>query len=192
MTILEPQVNLVEHGKFPEHMDLNELEALLNHSFGTRKLELDKGYLNKDSTAYPTDLSFLVSVKGKEDEYIGILISQDKEIEGFEFNYYDKIAVHPNYQNNGVMTDLIQTALAMGDKNCNIQPSLLRTSDSDISQKYEKLSDNVTEIGGYFVHGFGFFDKDKGNPLIENAQEKFETAAKYVAALPQTIIPMSY
>jgi len=184
-------VGIAVDGDFPEDLDLGELETLLNDSFGIRGMELVQGYFKKGSPNYPSDVSFLVLTQDTGQEgnpYVGILLAETKEAEGIRFDYYDKIAVHPAYQGKGVMPELLKTARMVEDPDSEIQLALLRTSDSEISQKYSALSDKVVPIGNYYVHGFGFFDKETGNPLFEGAQEKFESTANYVAALPPTIV----
>lgn len=188
MEKLEPLIELANSGEFPKQLDIGDLTDFLNISFGTRNMELHSEYFNINSPQHPKNLSFLVSVMGQNDFYMGILIAEEKEYEGFSFNYYDKIAVHPDFENNGIMSNLIKSARLMGNKSYDVQPSILRTSDLEISQKYAKLSDKHGVFGDYYVHGFGFFDKETGNPLIENAQEKFHLIAEYVAALPETFI----
>jgi len=189
MKKLVQKVEIANYGKFPELLDLGELEGFLNNSFGTRGMELVDGYFNKDSPNYPSDVSFLVLTRDEVQDgkpLAGILIAETKQVGGFNFDYYNKIAVHPYYRNNGVMKDLLQIARTIGDQDCQIPPSILRTSDPETSETYKTLSDKVVQIGDYHIHGFGFFRN--GNALFDGAQEKFEFAANYVAALPKTIV----
>ena len=183
-------IEIVDNGKFSGYLDLGELEKLLNDSFGVRDMELVRGYFDKNSPSYPSGVSFLVLTQDIAQEgspLAGILLAETKGIHGFNFDYYDKIAVHPDYQKDGVMTNLVQIARNIGDQDGQIPPALLRTSDAEISKSYDKLSDVVVKMGDYYIHGYGFFNDD-GNPLLDDVLGKFQSAAKYAAALPATLV----
>ncbi len=155
-------IEIVDNGKFSGYLDLGELEKLLNDSFGVRDMELVRGYFDKNSPSYPSGVSFLVLTQDIAQEgspLAGILLAETKGIHGFNFDYYDKIAVHPDYQKNGVMTNLVQIARNIGDQDGQIPPALLRTSDAEISKSYDKLSDVVVKMGDYYIHGYGFFNE---------------------------------
>ena len=48
----------------------------------------------------------------------------------------------------------------------------------------------MTEVDGFYVHGFGFLDKKTREELFTGASYKFYMAAKYITSKPRTVIPM--
>src|SRR3989338_4758103 len=100
----------------------------------------------------------------------------------------DKIAVPPERWGNGTLADLMYAAKAIefSERKKGI-PTIWRTSDDDISRKYEAHSEfgnNPAIIGNYFVHGFGFSELANG----ADPRYVFEHMASLVAAKPATII----
>ncbi|MBI2208791.1 hypothetical protein HYU50_04830 [Candidatus Woesearchaeota archaeon] len=100
----------------------------------------------------------------------------------------DKIAVSPERWGNGTLADLMYAAKAIesGKRKKGI-PTIWRTSDADISRKYEAHSEfgnSPAIISNYFVHGFGFSELANG----ADPRYIFEHVASLAAAKPATII----
>jgi len=190
LTSLTYDVKVTIDGKFPDTISSDGIEGFLNNAFATRGLSIIPGHLNSDSPNYQPDLSFLVLAQnGNHDgsSIVGALLAEAKEIDGFKFDYYDKIAVAPEYRNNGVMKAMIGIAKNVGDEKGNDSPAVLRTSDPDLDKVYGAMSDISIKVGNFYVHGFGFYND--GIPLIDDALWEFQLAAHYVAILPETIVP---
>ena len=99
----------------------------------------------------------------------------------------DKIAVSPERWGNGTLAGLMYAAKAIGFSGKKSIPTIWRTSDADISRKYEahsEFGDSPAIIGDYFVHGFGFSGLANG----ADSRYVFEHMASLVAAKPATII----
>lgn len=186
----------ISDGKFPKDL-LSDLEEKANQSFKTRNMKVIDGYFEEGSQYYPKNLSFLILARDeKEKNLVGGLIATKEAINNFEFAYYDKIFVIPDYRGNGVMKGIIDFARIEMD-NKKILPSMLRTTDFGLHQEYSKMSDRWAQKKGgaqnirFYVHGFGFLDKTR-KELFEGAEKKFELAANYVANKPATAVPINY
>ena len=44
-------------------------------------------------------------------------------------------------------------------------------------------------MGDYFIHGFGFLDKETKGELFKGAHDKFDIVAKYIALKTKTVVP---
>lgn len=206
MKLVKPYIQYqVQQSLYDGSVDIGGLEALLNSSFGVRNLRVVDGFLSPD---LDNRLCHLVKAERKGSKVLGIpfpflahsedagvLIGTYETAEtGFEFVYYDKIAVAPLYQGNGVMKSMIRKSrkeiTGNSENDGSILPSILRTSDEKVSKKYESSSDICIKVGEYYIHGFGFLDKHK-RPLFEDAAQKFNEAAYLVAAKPPTVVPIS-
>jgi hypothetical protein len=190
MANLVTNVKIASDEDFSEQVDLGGLETFMNDSFGTRGMQLVPGYLSPGSPTYPSDMSFLVLTQTgnqKDSPFAGVLLAESKTVDGFSFDYYDKVAVAPEYRNNGAMKEMVGTARALSGEDFKIPPGVLRTSDPELNETYGKMSDTSVKIGDFYIHGFGFLDDEK-NSLFNGAEKKFELAAEYVAALPQTLV----
>lgn len=206
MKLLKPYIRYqIQQSLYDGPVNVGGLEVLLNTSFGVRNLRVVEGYLSPD---LDSTLCHLVRAERHGSKVLGIpfpfsvhpegagvLIGTYETTEtGFEFVYYDKIAVAPPYQGNGVMKSLIRKSreeiTGNAENDGRLMPSILRTSDEKISKRYESSSDISVKVGSYYIHGFGFLDKYK-NPLFEYAVKKFNEAAYFVAAKPPTVVPLN-
>tara|TARA_Y100000310_G_scaffold231819_1_gene234518 strand:- start:951 stop:1514 length:564 start_codon:yes stop_codon:yes gene_type:complete len=173
MANLVTSVEIAGAEGFPSYLSPTQLEGLLSNTPGSN------GHC-------PEDLSFIVLTQDPGYDgspLVGSLLAEEKEVEGFAFDYYDGVSVHPDHSDNGVVKGLLDTArIVGGDK-----PSLLRTSDPELDEVYGTMSDVSIKVGDFYIHGFGFFDK-YGLPLFDGAEGKFDLAVKYVADLPQTLV----
>ncbi|HJN57030.1 MAG TPA: GNAT family N-acetyltransferase [Candidatus Woesearchaeota archaeon] len=182
------QIRPVRSGnKFPDDINLSELENKIQGSFKIKGEKVIDGYFDEESEYYPKNLLFFIFARNKKnDGLIGGVVATSEEINDFKFTYYDKIFVIPEYQGNGIGKSLLNIARKIGD-NKEILPSILRTSDEKLSERYEELSDKKMKADSYHVHGFGFYDKKTKKPKFENAAEVFKKTAKYAADKPSTV-----
>ena len=152
-TNADPDVN----GGFPLGLPLSELEQTVQEAFATRDMCVIPEYFEPGSEYFP-ELAFVVYVRDNGNKFTlaGGVIATNEQVGDFEFTYYDKIFVSPEYQRNGIMTKLLGLARQVsGGKG--VKPSVLKTSDGHLDKKYGKLSDINLHYEGYYVHGFGFF-----------------------------------
>ena len=169
--------------------NVSGLEEKMQASFAVRGMEVVDGYFDPKSGEHPRNLAyFIISYNVQNDKLIRVLIAAKEKLsngedENFEFIYYDKIFVVPENQKNGIGNRMVSLAREVSDGN-SILPSLLRTSDPEISEYYGELSDIVIKINGYFIHGFGFPE----DPLFKNADDMFKLAANYIASKPATAV----
>jgi len=196
---------VVHNNIFPKEIPVSVLEKTLNESFIPSGKKIIDGYFNIKSPHYPQDLWLCVYALNKEDfhsvdeELIGGLIATKEKLatnsvkEGeFEFKYFDKVGVKPSHQRNGAGKGMINAALEVYSEDKKILPSVLRTSDPDNHEYYKKRSDICFEVETesgptYYIHGFGFRDKEKKD-LFENATKLFEEeVAPYIASKPPTL-----
>lgn len=182
--------------KFPEELPPSELEKKMNQSFKTRGMEVLHGYFVEGTPYYPQNLSFFVYarkgwLKGLAS---GLIATEEKYEDGngtFIFTYYDKIFVTPPHRGNGLMADMIKVArMSHKSSSQGPLPALLRTSDFELNEAYEKLSDMGTKLGEFYIHGFGFLDKGTETELFEGAKDKFYAAANYIASKKRTVVPI--
>jgi len=187
---IQYDVKVVSDGKFLGNFNPKGIEDFLNNGVVSNGVGLGSNHLNRNSSEVNSDISFLVfgqnGINGNS-SYAGALVSKSKEFNGFNFDYYDNVAVAPEYWENGVMKDLLGFAREVGNQVFEVPPALSLTDNPIVDKVYGTISDVSTKIGDIYVHGFGFFGND-GVPLLENALEKFQLAAHYVAALPQTLV----
>ena len=174
--------------KFPLEPSKNELEDILQDAFGAWGKRVIDGYFIEGSGYYPQNLAFFVVPyhwNGNERVWIGSLIATDEKVGDFEFTYYDKIGLIREYQGNDIMRNMIRKARLVTDKKGVIKPSILRTSEERLNERYAEESDikTPTKINGFYVHGFGF----KGG---EAELFNFSLAAQYIASKPSTVIPI--
>ena len=179
--------------KFPANPPKAELERILQDGFRTRNKRVLDEYFIEGSGFYPSNLSFVIVpyLKGSQPQiWIGTLVVTEEEVNGVRFTYYDKVTVLPPYQRNGVMRGMISVAGTVGTGKI-ILPSVLRTSDIDLSQEvYGKQSDIQTYIEPWHIHGFGF--KNKGTGVIHQTYKgKLDMIAEYVALKPRTVVQIS-
>lgn len=177
--------------KFPLQPSKKELEGILQNAFGAWGERVIDGYFVEGGEYYPQNLSFFVVPYTKnrnERIWIGSLIASDEEIEDFQFTYYDKIGIISQYQGNGIMNGMIHVAreVSNGKK---VKPSILRTSKYKLSLKYSEESDIGMKVNGFYIHGFGFLNKETKEELFKGAHDKFSIAAKYIALKPKTVVP---
>ena len=186
--------------KFPSEIPTGELELRMQQSFLTRNKWVKRGYFAEGDKNYPDNLAFFVygRDKSKSNQLVSGLVATQEETEGFNFIYYDKIFVIPNYRQNGLTPSMINLAREVRadnkDGGSEALLSVLRTSDPDLHHAYSKISDTWTQIDGYFVHGFGFVSKKTKAEMFEGAKEKFDIVAQYVASKPATLndAPLTY
>lgn len=183
--------------RLPQELPVGELELRMQESFVTRNKWIKRGYFVEGDSSYPNNLSFFVHGRDKNKDNILVsgLVATLESVNCFDFTYYDKIFVIPGYRKNGLMLSMVDAAREVKEDNDKKRlPSVLRTSDPDLHEAYGKKSDTWLEIGGYFVHGFGFLNKDTKEELFEGAKEKFDIAANYVAIKPPTLVdaPLVY
>ena len=183
------------HNTFPKKPPVSELERVLNEAFATRGMGVHPDYFNPKIPLYPRHLSFFIFAydANNANKLVGAIIATEEVLDGFTFTIYDKIAVPPPYNGNGIMTEMIRLARRVSDGK-KIHPTILRTSSLEASKRYERHSDPPThnpptQIGEYYIHGFGFLSKD-GKELFPDAKHKFELVAKHIASKPPTIIPI--
>ena len=135
------------------------------------------------------------------DSVIGLLVAFTIETpSGFKIRYYDKIGVRIDKRGNSYMTDLIKEARKIDleldqerePERPRPMPAGLRTSEAENDERYHKLSDyrialsesNGSPLNQYFVHLFGFKDKDK-KPIKPYTNKMYE-AAEFIANLAST------
>ncbi len=182
-------------GSFPDSICISELEQAMQESFATRGMKVVDGYFKEGDAYYPKNLSFFIFARDKSNGngLAAGLIAADEKAGDFEFKYYDKIFVAPEYMGNGVMPRMVNLArqISSGSGN-NVLPAVLRTSEARLDREYGRLSDippyeNEWHANGYYVRGFGFLDK-KGNEMFKGAKSKFNAAARYVSSKPATAV----
>jgi len=120
MKLIKPYITYqVGQSLYGGSVDIGGLEKLLDSSFGVRNLRVVDGFLSPE---LDSNLCHLVNAKRNgskifgipfpffaQSEDAGVLIGTYETTEtGFEFVYYDKIAVAPAYQGNGVMKSMIR------------------------------------------------------------------------------------
>lgn len=178
--------------RFPKELPPSELEEKMQEAFATRAMVVVNDYFIQGSDSYPQNLSFFVFGRdgNNGNNLVSGLIATKEEVENFNFTYYDKIFVVPDYEGNGLMKTMIKLARGISYGNRTICPAMLRTSSSKLDKKYSELSDIRIEIGDYYLHGFGFLDKESREELFTGAKVKFETMAKYVASKQKTVVPL--
>jgi len=183
--VIQYEVHVAFDGKLPKYFNPKGLEAFLNNGVISNGVGLGPDHFIPDSSY--SDVSFLVlgqNGSNGNSSYAGALVAKSKEFNGFNFDYYDKVAVAPEYLENGVMKDMLGFAREVGNKDFEVPPALSLTDNPIVDKVYGTISDVSTKIGDIYVHGFGFFGLD-GVPLLENALGKFQLAAHYVVDLPQ-------
>ncbi len=187
------------------------LENLLQSVYSTSQRMVLHGYFEPESRYSPKNPGLLlipyytwgnqygagkinvgaaIFTKEKVKVYVG---DQDED---FEFSYVDKFGVIPRYQKNGYgdrLFNLVRKLMAeegMGFPT----PAILRTSVPEAHEWYSKRSDIqtvlFTENGQYYLHGFGFLEKDTKNELMPYASAKFHAGAAKAASKPVTVMPI--
>lgn len=185
----------IEHprgGWFPASVNIGELEARMQESFSRRGQRVLSGYFIKGSGFDPHNLLYLIVGRERTNgKSIGSGLVATRETMGdFEFDYYCKIFTTTGHSGSGAMRDMLNMARQYKNDGI-VRPALLRTSDPGLSETYARYSDTLTlEINGFYVHGFGFFDKATGTELFKGASEMFERAANYVANKKRTVVPI--
>jgi len=184
---------------FPTDFPIGELERVLQESFSSAGMGVRGEYFVKGSSYYLQKLSFFVLPfynwgnqfkRGKK--LVAGAIVTDEKVGDFEFKYIDKFAVVPERQQNGIGKHMIH--IVTGSINPD-KPTILRTSNKESDKFYSRYSDSgsipiSTKSGIFFIHCFGFFNKETGEELFEGAKEKFYQAAYYVAQKPRTTLPL--
>ena len=184
---------------FPTEFPISELERVLQESFSSVGMCVRGEYFVKGSNYYPQNLSFFVLSyynwgnrfkHGKR--LVAETIVTNEEVDDFKFKYIDKFAVVPKLQQNGIGEHMIRIATNCIDPD---KPTILRTSTNESDNFYSRYSDRdrlvvQTKSGVFFIHCFGFFNKETGKDLFEGAKEKFYQAAYYVAQKPKTTLPL--
>jgi len=187
---IQYEVQAAFDGKLPEYFNPKGLEAFLNNGVVSNGIVLRPDHLNPDSSNFNSDVSFLVlgqKVRNGNSSYAGTLVAKSKEFNGFNFDYYDNVAVAPEYWENDVMKDMLGFAREVGNQDFEVPPALSLTDNPIVDKVYGTISDVSTKIGDIYVHGFGFYDND-GKPLFDNAMWEFQLVAHYFADLSQTPI----
>ena len=185
-------------------------EELLQQSYRTRDMGVHPDYFVKGSPLHPKNLAFFVlpyyrwaNQYGQGEKLAGEAIVTKESVklfignieEAFNFWYLDKLAVIPKHQHNGIGPATIRTISYVEP----VMPIVARTSSRSLDQTfYMPLSDislpvktdMQTEDGFWYVHGFGFLNKDDKSEKIHNARIKFIRAAQNVALMPQTTLPI--
>jgi len=191
---IQYDVKVVSDGKFLGNFNPEGIEKFLNNGVVSNGVGLGSNHLNRNSSEVNSDISFLVfgqNGTNGNSSYVGALVSKSKEIDGFGFEYYDTVAVAPEYVDNDVMKEMLGFARLVGNMVGEVPPALSITDNPVVDKVYGTMSDVSMKIGDVYVHGFGFFDNETRKPLFDGAEEKFELAATYVAALPQTLVKTS-
>jgi len=185
---IQYDVKVASDGKFLGNFNPEGIEKFLNNGVASNGVGLGSNHLNRNSSEVNSDISFLVfgqiGTNGNS-SYAGALVSKSKEIDGFGFEYYDTVSVAPEYVDNDVMKELLGFARLVGNQDCEVPPALSLTDNPIVDKVYGKISDISIKIGDVYVHGFGFYDND-GKPLLDIAMWEFQSAAHYVASLPET------
>src|SRR3989338_6088340 len=185
----------IEHpigGWFPADVKISQLEAVMQESFEKRSMVVVPEYFIRGSEYSPQNLLFMIFGRERtpsKDIGSGLITTQEI-IDGIPIDYYCKIFVGEPHTGNGAMRDMIHMARQYRDGTQ--IPGLLRTSDPQLSRTYSKYSDTPpTEINGFHIHGFGFYDKATGKELFEGAAALFDKAAHKIAHKKRTVIPIS-
>jgi len=178
--------------QFPAELPISELEEKMQEAFATRSMVVVNDYFIQGSDSYPQNLLFFVFGRDRNNgnNLVSGLIATKEEVKDFKFTYYDKIFVVPDYEGNGLMKTMIKLAREISYDNKTIWPAILRTSGSKLDKIYSELRDVRAEIGDYFIHGFGFLDKETKEELFKGANDKFYMAAKYIALKPKIVVPV--
>jgi hypothetical protein len=190
-------LNLVEAsgGWFPREIHVSELESLAQRAFATRDMLIVQGFFERGHPNSPQSLRQIVIGKDPEGKLaMGSLVEEDS-ISGFPFKYVNKAMVDIPFQGNGYLADMMAEIMKMG------VPVALRTSDEEISSKYARSSDIHTFREGYYIHGFGFIQKEDNKDGVYFSgpkPEKFsgsrrlfhDIIAPYIARKPATVVPM--
>ena len=170
-----------------------KFQRVLETSFEAAGLEIVDGYFDMHSRYFPRNLSLLVlaiethpdlllgtryngikTIYGQDRQIVGGIIAEKEKIGNFEFFYYDKIFVIPEWWNNGLAGRMIRAI-----KETKV-PGVLKTSISANNGKYSGESDIVDKIGPYYFHGFGFLDKSTGEDKFPGAKSMFYAAVRRV------------
>lgn len=181
------------YNKIPDEF-ASELELVLKQAFGRVGMAINDGYFTEGNPMHPKNLSFFVLAYDLNDYrdadklLVGGSIFTREQIDDFVIEYACKVGVRDGYERNGIMGGIISVAREVSDGKKK-HPIVLRTSIPSADAAYSKVSDKHEEVGDFAVHGFGFSDKKTGRELFDGANEKFMTAAKYVALKPKTVVP---
>ena len=188
-----------ENGWFPKSFasSLDQLADRVRTDFWDEGLGIVPDFFKQGSPNAPADLSIVVIGLDEKQNIMGDFIGQSDSYNGFNFTYGTKISVAAEWRGNGqlknILDRVLQRSLAEG------KPVIVRTSRENPHQKYSQYDDVYANLGKFHVHGFGFRYRDlplkpgiqrEGAERFKGAVNTFYELAPYVAAKPQTAIPM--
>ena len=176
---------------------LEQFKKVIETAFGARGFDLAPEFFDNLNSK---DIAYIVLHTDDSDKFVeGCLLGLHEQSDitmqsyGLDTDYVviDKIAVHPDHQNNGNLSSIMHLAkdIRFGENQKQI-PTLWRTSSPQISKKYEKFSDFRDQhftANGYYVHGFGF-DSKQCQHHYQDSRKLFEYMAGVVAAKPSTLV----